>query len=44
MSIYLCHECDEYRDVDSHGCREHPNNEWECICEACEEKLILVEV
>jgi hypothetical protein len=37
MSIYLCIECDDYKDVDFHGCNEHPKDEFECICDSCEE-------
>jgi hypothetical protein len=40
MSIYRCGICDEYKDVDFHGCNEHPHDEYECICDDCEtEKL-----
>lgn len=37
MSVYLCGICDQCRDADYHGCNEHPNDEFSCICDACEE-------
>lgn len=36
MSIYICGFCDEYKDVDMHGCCENPKDEFSCICEECE--------
>lgn len=40
MSIYRCGMCDEYKDADQHGCFEHPNDEFECICNECDDKVI----
>ncbi len=43
MSVYRCVECDEYKDVDMHGCREHPTDEFECICEDCHTNFVMEE-
>lgn len=41
MSVYRCSECEEYKDADEHGCNENPRNEYECICDNCEEKILI---
>ena len=35
MSAYRCYECEEFKDADFHGCNESPDDECECICDAC---------
>ena len=39
MSIYHCEICEDLKDADYHGCNESPNDECECVCDQCYEKL-----
>lgn len=40
MSLFRCPECDEIKHEDIHGCREHPTNELECLCDDCHTNLL----
>jgi hypothetical protein len=41
MSIYICGYCEKYKDADVSGCNEHPFNEWENLCDECDEKIAI---
>ncbi len=35
MSVYRCDICDDYKDADIHGCEEHREDPFKCICSDC---------
>lgn len=39
MAWYYCEICERDREEFFHGCVEHPNDESECICEECAQRL-----